>query len=183
MKKLFILTLIACMLLCFAGCDPQDSTQPPVSTPPAESTQATQGSSTTDTTDDTFLFRYKGTEITLNAPAAPIVSALGEPVKYTESTSCAFDGLDKTYYYGSFYMDTYPMNGADYVYGWWFADDSVTTEDGIYIGAAQAAVEAAYGADCYNGSNAYIVTGEEGTLTVILEDGIVTSIQYSAAVN
>ena len=111
------------------------------------------------------------------------MAALGEPVKYTESTSCAFEGLDKSYYYGSFYLETYPKGDEDFVYGWWFADDSVTTEEGIYIGATQAEVEKAYGTEGYNGTNAFVINKAAGALTIILEDGAVTSIQYAIKVD
>lgn len=171
MKKLMIFAVIACMLLCFTGCQ---SGGAGVSTEPSENA-GTQGGET----EKGFTFTYKGTEITMHAPAAPILDALGEPVKYTESASCAFDGLDKSYYYGSFYLDTYPKDGEDFVYGWWFADDSVSTEEGIYIGSSQADVEAAYGTDGYNGTNAFVISRGGATLTVILEDGSVTSIQYA----
>ena len=179
MKKLIACTLLACLLLIFAACSTVDepvTTGAPdvtVDTTPKDTVgQETQG-------EDDFVFIYKDTEIKLHAPAEPIVAALGEPKKYTESTSCAFKGLDKTYFYGSFYMDTYPVDGKDFVYGWWFADDSVSTQEGIYIGSSQAQVEAAYGADSFNGTNAYIVTRNGGTLTVIVEDGAVSSIQYA----
>lgn len=164
MKKILLFTVLAVMLLSFAACSPAAD---------SETTGAVY------TAQENFQFTYQGTEITLHAPAATIVSALGEPVKYTESTSCAFEGLDKSYYYGSFYLETYPKADADYVYGWWFADDSVSTPEGIYIGAAQADVEKAYGADTFNGTNAYVVKKTAGTLTVILTDGVVSSIQYA----
>ncbi len=166
MKKLMIFALAACLLLSLAACSGGDSTQ---ETKPAASYDAAEN----------FTFTYKGTEITLHAPAAAIVNALGEPVKYTESTSCAFEGLDKSYYYGGFYLETYPKGEEDFVYGWWFADDSVSTPEGIYIGADQAAVEKAYGADTFNGTNTYVVKKAAGTLTVILTDGVVSSIQYA----
>ena len=118
-------------------------------------------------------------ELKLYAEAEPVIAALGEPIKYSETASCAFDGLDKNYYYGNLYIDTYPEGGKDYIYGWWFADDTLTTEEGIYIGATQAEVETAYGADTFNGTNAYVITKGEGTLTVIMKDGIVNSIQYA----
>ena len=176
MKKLLIVTIVLCLVLGLAACGasttPNDTASSNTNTDTAPSAPA----------EDGFAFTYKDTEITLHAPAAPIVSALGEPVKYTESTSCAFEGLDKSYYYGSFYLETYPNNGEDFVYGWWFADDSVTTQEGIYIGATQAEVEAAYGAESFNGSNAYILNGTTSTLTIILEGGNVTSIQYDAVI-
>ena len=163
MKKLFALLLSVVMLLCFAACTPTQTPETPDNQEPVQ---------------DSFTFTYKGTKIALNAPAEAVVAALGEPLEYSESTSCAFDGLDKQYKYDSFYLETYPLNGKDYIYGWWFVDDLVETEEGICIGSTQADVEAAYGAENYNGSNAFQVKKGSGSLTIILEDGVVTSIQY-----
>ena len=126
-----------------------------------------------------FVFVYQGQELRIHADFAPILAALGEPTTYTESASCAFDGLDKTYYYGNLYIDTYPVGDKDYIYDFWFADDSLQTAEGIYIGATKAQVEAAYGAECFNGANAFIITKADESLTILLEDGVVTSIQYS----
>ena len=151
------------MLLCFAACAPTETPGTPDNQEPVQ---------------DSFTFTYKGTKIALNAPAEAVVAALGEPLEYSESTSCAFDGLDKQYKYDSFYLETYPLNGKDYIYGWWFVDDLVETDEGICIGSTQADVEAAYGAENYNGSNAFKVVKGSGSLTVILENGVVTSIQY-----
>lgn len=193
MKKLILFALSACLMLSMAACGGNGGNEttaaPDVSTPvetsPAgtETTPAGTEAPETTPTEEGFTFRYNGTEITMHAPAAPIVEALGEPKKYTESASCAFEGLDKTYYYGSFYLDTYPMGEEDFVYGWWFADDTLTTEEGIYIGATQAQVEAAYGADAFNGTNAYTITKGDTMLTIILEDGVVSSIQYAIILN
>lgn len=177
MKTIVALTLVVC-LLALSGCGNSTSITIPES-PDMQHTDAAGTAATENTLPAEYSFTYKDTAITLHAPAAPIVEALGEPVSYTESTSCAFSGLDKTYYYGSFYMDTYPLDGVDYVYGFWFADDTILTPEGIYIGAAQELVEAAYGAEFFNGSNAYIVEKGSGKLTVILEEGIVKSIQYA----
>ena len=173
MKKLLIVMLVLCLLFGLAACG--------TSTTPAGTAGGNANNPTTPSApaEDGFTFEYKGTKITLHAPAAPIVSALGEPVKYTESTSCAFEGLDKSYYYGSFYLETYPKGDEDFVYGWWFADDSVTTQEGIYIGATQAEVEKAYGTECFNGTNAFTVKKADGTLTIILDNGTVNSIQYA----
>lgn len=177
MKKITALLLCLCLSLSLIACADvgQNETKP-------SDTAATQDSGPT-ADGERFSFVYNGTKIALFAPAEPIIDALGEPKNYTESPSCAFNGMDKTYFYGSFYMDTYPMDGKDYVYGWWFADDSVSTGEGIYIGATQAEVEKAYGADSFNGDNAYAVTKNDGTLTVIVEEGVVTSIQYAIILN
>lgn len=174
MKKLMIFAVIACMLLSFAACSAPANTD---SSKPSGSGETVGNQSGTQ--DEGFSFTYKDTVITMHAPVEPILKELGEPVKYTESASCAFEGLDKSYYYGSFYLDTYPKDGKDFVYGWWFADDSVSTEEGIYIGSSQADVEKAYGAENYNGTNAFVVKKAGGILTVILENSVVNSIQYA----
>lgn len=173
MKNVIVVLLCICMAFSLVACGNEANNE----TTPTETTATQPGGSTVS--KENFSFTYNGIKIALFAPAEPIIKELGEPKNYTESPSCAFNGMDKTYFYGSFYMDTYPMDGKDYVYGWWFADDSVTTKEGIYIGATQADVEKAYGAENFNGDNAYIVTQNEGTLTIIVEDGLVTSIQYA----
>jgi len=44
-------------------------------------------------------------------------------------------------------------------------------------------VEKAYGTDGYNGSNAFTITKDAGVLTIIMEEGAVSSIQYSIKLN
>lgn len=166
MKKMMIFVLVLSMFFCLAGCQSG-----------GEGQQNQSGGD--NAAEQIFSFTYKDVTMKLADPAEPILEKLGEPIKYTESASCAFDGLDKSYYYGSFYLETYPQGDKDFVYGWWFADDSVSTPEGIYIGSAQADVEKAYGAENFNGTNAFTVKEGNGTLTIILEEGVVTSIQYT----
>lgn len=168
MKKLICLILALAMMACLAACGGNGG--------------ASAGDENGNQTSSGYQFTYKNATITMNADAAPIVAALGEPMKFTEEASCAFTGMDKTYYYGGFYMQTYPMEDKDYVYSLWFADDSVTTEEGACIGMSQADLESIYGTDGYNGSNGYILTKNDSVLTIILSEGHVSSISYDAIV-
>lgn len=156
MKRISVFLLAAIMLLSLVGC----------------------GSTDIDPQEENFSFTYNGTKITLGAEAAPIIDALGEPRSYTEEPSCAFEGMDKTYYYGSFYLSTSPLNGKDFVYSFWFADDSVATEDGIRIGSTQEQMETIFGANCFNGTNTYMQSKGESKVVYLLEDGLIKSIQY-----
>lgn len=167
MRKISILLVIIAMALTLAGCGGESS----------------DASDSAGGTDDALVFTYDGTEIALDADAEGIISALGEPKNYTEEPSCAFEGLDKTYYYGGFYMTTYPSDNGDRVYSIWFADDSVQTADGIKIGDSQEKVEECYGADSASGESAYTLTSGEGRLTVIVEDGAVSSVSYELIVD
>ena len=169
MKKLIAILLVMATLFAFAACTGT----------PTENPNPSNGGSKQPVVDS-FKFNYNGVEIALNAPAEPIVAALGEAKSYTESTSCAFDGLDKQYGYGSFYLKTYPLNGKDYIYGWDFVDDMIENNEGICIGTSKEDVDAVYGADAFNGSNAYTVTKGSGKMTIILENDVVVAIQYVA---
>lgn len=189
MKKTIALILALAMAVCLCACGEtvkEGGATQPVQTRPQAGTEIVPAETDpvqTEPEEDTgYVFSYQGIDIVMNAPAEALISALGEPKSYTEAASCAFEGLDKTYYYGSFYLQTYPLNGADFVYCLWIVDDSVETPEGIYIGATQAQVEEAYGAEFYNGTNAYVIVGENARLTIILDGGVVTSIQYDAEI-
>jgi len=127
-----------------------------------------------------YTFVYKGTNIDMKAEAAPNCEALGDAKSYTEETSCAFDGLDKNYTFSSFIMTTYPDGDKDRVNSITLLDDTVSTTDGISIGDSKEKVEEVYGADAFNGVNAYIMTEGDAQLTIIIDSDKVSSIQYTA---
>lgn len=172
MKKIFCLVLVLMLAMSMAACGGEGDPTAAPTTGSKEPVPATDG----------YVFHHNGTAIVMHADAAPILAALGEPKSKTEETSCAFDGKDKTYFFGSFYLQTYPIGEKDYVYGVWFADDSVMTDEGVYVGMSKKEVEAAYGTAGFNGSNAYIMTKGATRLTVILTDGVVSSVQIDAVV-
>jgi len=160
MKKTFALVIAIWILACIVGCSqPQEE----IPTVPEE-----------------YSLTCRDARITMKAPASPVLEVLGEPVRYTEETSCAFDGLDKTYYYGSFYLTTYPDVDGDRISSLWFADDTMTTAEGIAIGNTRDEVERVYGREAFNGANAFILKQGESTLTVILTEDKVSGIRYDA---
>ena len=175
MKKIIALVLALMLVLTMAACGGETA---------PETTEAQAPAAAGHREPDAASWKYtvQGIDIMMHAEAAPILEALGEPVSYTESASCAFTGLDKTYYFGGFYLETYPIDDVDYINSIWLVDDSSTTPEGIYIGASKAEVEAAYGAENFNGTNAYRMTGTTSILTIILDGDLVTSIQYDAII-
>jgi len=187
---LVLLLLSAAAALGLSACG-DDSGKNNQTTPAASQETATTQAVNADTKDNTdqaasasdaFTFTFKGTAIAMKADAEPILAELGECKSYNEETSCAFDGLDKTYTYTSFLLTTYPDGDKDRINSVTLRDDTVSTADGICIGDSKDKVEAAYGADAYNGVNAYIINSDNGDaqLTVILDSDKVSSIQYSA---
>jgi hypothetical protein len=118
----------------------------------------------------------------MNVDAAPIIEALGDPAQYFEAASCAFQGLDKIYTYNGFEINTYPNGDKDYISTVYFLDDSVTTDQGIYLGSTLDEVIDAYGEDYTQESGEYTYTLGQTKLAFIIEDETVTSITYSAIV-
>jgi hypothetical protein len=124
-----------------------------------------------------FEFTKSGVTVAMNAPAADLVEKLGS-YSYFESASCAFNGLDKQYDYGSFVLTTYPIDEVDYVNSVELKDDLVKTAEGVAIGSSEDDVKNAYGDPATAGDYSY--TKGDSKLLFVIKDGSVSSIQYIA---
>ena len=146
--------------------------------------QASGGSVQSGLVDDAkqltgYNFSYNGTVIAPNMDMAELQTKLGDPVSYFESESCAFQGMDKTYTYNSFVIKTYPDGDKDYVLSVTLKDDTVSTNEGVTIGAAKQTVLDYYGeGEDTNGSLIY--TNGDTKLTFLISGDKVTQIDYSA---
>ncbi len=185
MKKLAALLMAASMLL-MAGCGDDerviDGNGQDSKPGTAQSGSVQGGQQSNDTTSGKgYVFVYKGTSIEVDADAAPVVAALGEPTSYFEAASCAFEGLDKTYTYGGFELYTYPSGDKDQVSAVVLKDDSVSTPEGVCIGDTPEKVQQVYGDGTEE--NGMLVYAKDGMkLCLILKDGSVASIEYRSTV-
>ena len=157
------------------------------SSPAQEETQPTQtrdlpdSSQTVQAADSGYVFTApNGVTVAIDDDMAQVLEALGEPRSYFEAASCAFEGLDKTYTYPGFQIITRPEGDKDYVNSILLTDDSVTTQEGIYIGGSKDDITAAYGAGEETGS-AIMYTKDNVTLSFILEGDKIISIEYLPA--
>ena len=85
-NKIIAFALIATTALSLVACGGSSDTKV------IESTNTT--STTEASTNSGYVFSYNGTTIPVDADAAPIIEALGEPNSYFESPSCAAEGID-----------------------------------------------------------------------------------------
>jgi hypothetical protein len=129
-----------------------------------------------------YSFEYKDLNIFMNMDVAPVINNLGEALEYFEAESCAFKGLDKTYTYPGFEITTYPLNGSDNISSIYIMDDSVSTPEGIYLGASVDEMIAAYGDDYTESSGAYTYTKDDSKLQFITKDNEIIAITYLADV-
>lgn len=129
-----------------------------------------------------YTFCCNDVVIEMDAEAAPIVEKLGEAVSYFEAPSCAFEGIDKMYTYNGFELDTYPMNGTDYVSAVIFKDDVVATPEGVSIGDSAEKITETYGEDMTEekGMTVYVKDGMK--LCFIIAGDSIVSIEYRSTV-
>lgn len=158
MKKALCLITVILLLLASVACN---------NTPPEENKRA-------------YVFRHGQTDVPVNAEADAILQALGAWVDYSESPSCAFEGMDKVYLYQGFRVQTYSLGGKDYIHSVELTDDSVATAEGITVGALAADVTAAYGTPTSSTDNVmtYVDAQRSMYLQFILRGGTVTNISY-----
>lgn len=187
MKKGIGIILAAVLALALAGCgDDEKVIGGDVSNAPGSSRQTTGGNGETaggaQAAGKGYVFRHNGVAVSVDGDMAPVLEGLGEPASYFEAASCAFEGLDKTYTYGSFEIMTYPQGDQDLVSKIILKDDTVSTAEKITIGSSREAVTEAYGTD-YSEQGSMLVYQKDGMrLCILVEDDAVTSIQYQSTV-
>lgn len=162
MKKTIIGILVLTMIaaLCLVGCGSKKSDEQQKSS------------------ENSFAFSANGKKISLDQDMSEVKEMLGTEKSYSEAASCAFEGLDKTYYYGSFYVETYPDGDKDKVNMIWFADDTVSTQEGISIGDSVDKVKEAYGDGKEVGANGLEYVSGNTKITFIIDNDTVSQITY-----
>ncbi len=175
MKKLVLCLLMLCLVFGLAACG--EDTNPDGTQKPGETTG---NGANVQAHPNAPSVTIKGTKIQMFAEATPVLEALGDAKSVMETPSCAFPGeSDKLYTYDSYVIQTYMQDGKEYIFSLWFLDDMVKTDEGVKIGDSKATVEAVYGADSFNGANAYLVSKDGGELQIIMKDDAVSEILYT----
>ena len=143
---------------------------------------ATAPVQTNNTSLDDYVFEYKGVKISPDMNTNEFLSALGDPLHYYEVKSCAFEGMDKIYTYTSFEISTYPNGANDLVSSIYFKDDTVTTQEGAYLGMAKSDVLALYGSNYTESAGAFVYSKGGMELHFIFDGETLASIEYVTTV-
>ena len=105
---------------------------------------------------------------------------LGEPTSYFEAASCAIQGLDKDYTYGSILVKTEDDGKTERIVGLTILDDGAATNMGATIGSTRDKVVGLHGTPSNESETALTYTAGEGVIAkFLLRDGTVTSITYT----
>lgn len=177
MKKIAVLFLLIA-LIC-VGCAPtevpgvEDDTNPPVSDTTGDSEAAADA-------EQGFSLVYKDVRLTPGSHL-DVVSALGDPMDRAEAPSCLHAGNDTVYFYEDVEIVTSPSEQGEYVVSVTFLSPSVTTEEGIALGANISDALTALG-DAEEAFGRYLFTRGNTTLTMMTDDdGVIVSISYALA--
>lgn len=179
MRKWTLCIIVAFVLA--AGCGSTDTTENKTTTQTNQN-QENQAKISTGNETKGYVFEYNGVSIGMDMEASAIIEALGEPEDYFEAPSCAFEGLDKTYTYSSFEMDTYELDGKDYISCIYFRDDMIETKEGISLFMTKEDMIATYGENYTEEFGMFVYEKEGMKLKFILTNDEITSIEYASNV-
>jgi len=173
MKKIFALVATLLLGAALAACGGTGRAEQPHThnNEPQVNTRPTAGNHS---------FNFGGVSITMGAEPGPIVAALGEPLNESREPNCAIEGEDVALAYpGIIVTLTYPADGgAPFITGVRLLDDSVSTPEGLYIGADPAEIARLYGQADREENGFYYFNKGRSTLEIAVRNGVVSQIIY-----
>lgn len=114
-------------------------------------------------------------------PGMNMPEGLGEPTAYYEAPSCAIEGMDKNYTYGSILVITEDDGKTERINSMAILDDGAATRNGVTIGDTRDKVLSVYGTPTLDSDNMLAFTFHDAVeVKFTLRDGCVTYIVYAA---
>jgi len=126
----------------------------------------------------TFALSIDGKDIVIGQNAESFLQQAGDPIDRYTSPSCAFEGDDNVYDYGSYQITTFVDSGIEKFTGFYLLDESISTKEGIKIGSSFEAMVDAYGTDYVENFGAYTYNRDLTDLSFVVVDDKITSIAY-----
>ena len=126
--------------------------------------------------DENFNVSYLGVDVTPGIPYDR--NSIPEEGTYSEIPSCAFEGTDNVSTFSHVEITSAQINGVESVYSVYFLDPEVQTQEGVMISDERAKVIEKYGNDYEEVGNKITYTKGQVQLSFIIENDLVTSIEY-----
>jgi len=125
-----------------------------------------------------YEFVWGTVRIAINQKADDILKSLGDAESIFEQDSCAYQGKDRIYSYGSFELSTYPVGKEEHVSSVYFLDKNAQTEEGIKIGSSYTEMIKAYGKDYQVENEVYRYQKDGMELVFYMTGKTVDGIEY-----
>jgi len=177
MKKIIAMLLMLSVLVCLAACE----TEPAQTSQPTESAKTPATEATVPALQDTVpaapeTYSFPIGDVELVPGAAFDAAALPEPVSVYQVPSCAIEGMDNVYSYGSYEITAFSDGKSESVYSIFLMEPDVATPEGLALGDEMAKAANLYGEYKEEGT-AWVFTRQNTQLWVIGQDGVVISIE------
>jgi hypothetical protein len=127
---------------------------------------------------DNYYFKLGKQEIAMGQEAKAVIATLGTPKDTYSSPSCAFEGDDTVYDYGSYQITTFVSEGVEKFTGVYLIDKTISTKEGLHIGSSMDEMVAAYGDKYVESYGSYTYSLDKTDLAFVIVDKVVTSISY-----
>ncbi|MBQ8249900.1 MAG: hypothetical protein IJY93_08530 [Clostridia bacterium] len=185
MKKIITLLLSLSLLTALTACGGTSDNSSDTGENAGETTANTSSEETDKITSTTYEVKLSnGLTVTIGGNAEDFVNAAGEPLEYTEATSCIHEGYDKVYTFDGYSVTTSPdASGNQYVSNLTLLSDVVLFDNGLSIGSGAAELDALFGTEYEEQFGVRTYTLDAVTVAVIVDGDIVTSISVNSNLN
>ena len=127
--------------------------------------------------DQGFTLSYKEVDIT---PGKEFVeNAINEEAEFMELESCAFEGNDRVYRYVDVEITVSMLKDKYIIYSVYFLNETTPTTEGIKISDEKNIMIEKYGENYEKFNNRYTYIKDKVELNFIVENDIITSIDYT----
>ena len=147
-----------------------------MSTNKTETTDTDGTSKTAQEEIESYAFNYNGKEIKLGAEFSR--EEFGQELGYSEVPSCAFEGVDKTYTYEDYEITTYQDGDKEKIRTIYLLNENAQTEEGVKITDSLDDLKSKYKEEPTISDNKYTYTKGDTSIEFIVENEIITSIEY-----
>lgn len=186
MKKVVALLICLSMLLCLSACGAGDVSEEQMITRAAEEaaeteaapaqTEAAPAAEAVQPGGRSYVFNADGVELVAGTAFDP--SVLPEADSVYEVPSCAIEGTDNLYNYGTFELTAFDNGTSEMIYSILLLDPNVTTPEGLALGDSIARMAELYGDTYTQEGSTYTYTGDAQVLYIIAQGDNVASIEY-----
>jgi len=175
MKKLIPMLLALMLLAGLTACGGAPNTDSPKTTDPVK----TQEEVTEPQTEGkVYSFTLADFQLIPGADFDP--ADLPEAESVFEVPSCAIEGTDDLYDYGTVEVTAFNDGNKEIIYSVYIKDANTPTDEGLYIGDTLEQVDTIYGTDREENGNELVYAAGKTLLVIIVENDTVTSIEYRA---
>ena len=186
MKKIIAVMLSLALLCALTACgepaqQPTVTTEAPVAdttTLPEETTAAAVEETTApaQSKEEGFAFTFAG--VALTPGQAFDAAALPAAESVYQVPSCAIEGTDNVYNYGTVEVTAFNDGTGEVIYSIYIVDANTPTNEGLYIGDALEHIVAAYGEGYTREGNQITYQKGDTLLVIILSGDYVASIDF-----